>query len=82
MAQVEIFIGVIIPSEWAERIEREINEECERIRRIREEEARERELVAWLADEANWEDPNFSDIYKDVYGFRPRYCCGRGYWSY
>ena len=71
MAQVEIFVGVIIPSEWAERVEREL-----------EEARREDEIRAWLHDPANWDDPNFSDIYKDVYGFRPRYCCGRGYWSY
>lgn len=38
--------------------------------------------LAWLDDPANWDDPEFSDIYKDVYGYRPRFCCGRGYWSY
>ena len=71
MAQVEIFAGIIIPSAWAERVQREL-----------EEARREEETRAWLANPANWDDPNFSDIYKDVYGFRPRYCCGRGYWSY
>lgn len=71
MAQVEIFAGIIIPAEYAEAIQRELAWE-----------ARRSETVAWLADPANWDDPNFSDIYKDVYGFRPRYCCGRGYWSY
>lgn len=71
MAQVEIFAGIIIPSAWAERVQREL-----------EEDRRDREVREWLADPANWDDPNFSDIYKDVYGYRPRYCCGREYWSY
>lgn len=39
-------------------------------------------LLAWLEDPANWGDPEYSDIYKDVHGFRPRFRCGRGYWSY
>lgn len=38
--------------------------------------------LAWLEDPANWDDPCYSDIYKDVHGFRPRFRCGRGYWSY
>lgn len=42
----------------------------------REAEARERAneaaLSAWLRDPANWGDPLYSDIYKDVYGVRPR----------
>lgn len=25
----------------------------------------------WLADPANYDDENYSDIYKDLYGFRP-----------
>ena len=32
----------------------------------------EAELLAWLADPANRQDPLYSDIYKDVHGFRPR----------
>ena len=33
----------------------------------------EAELLAWLADPANRQDPIYSDIYKDVHGFRPRW---------
>lgn len=28
-------------------------------------------LREWLADPANYSDPNYSDIYKDVHGIRP-----------
>ncbi len=28
------------------------------------------ELVAWLNDPANADDPEYSDVFKDVYGFR------------
>lgn len=28
--------------------------------------------LAWLADPANKADPNYSDIFKDAYGHRPR----------
>ena len=28
--------------------------------------------LEWLADPTNRSDENYSDIYKDVYGFRPR----------
>ncbi|MBQ5475982.1 MAG: hypothetical protein IIT65_15220 [Lachnospiraceae bacterium] len=28
--------------------------------------------LAWLADPANKSDPNYSDIFKDAYGYRPR----------
>lgn len=28
--------------------------------------------LAWLADPANKADPNYSDIFKDAYGYRPR----------
>lgn len=30
-------------------------------------------LKAWLADPANECSPEYSDIYKDVYGIRPRW---------
>lgn len=29
------------------------------------------ENVAWLHDPANYDDINYSDIFKDVYGYRP-----------
>jgi len=29
--------------------------------------------MAWLADPANWGSEIYSDIYKDTYGFRPRW---------
>ena len=32
-----------------------------------------RELVAWLNNPANADDPEYSDVFKDVYGFRPRF---------
>ena len=32
----------------------------------------ERKILRWLADPANRADPLYSDIYKDVHGFRPR----------
>ena len=32
-----------------------------------------KEAVEWLANSANWEHENYSDIYKDVYGIRPRW---------
>lgn len=39
---------------------------------VREAEA-EASLLRWLADPANWDDPIYSDIYKDVHGVRPRW---------
>ena len=33
--------------------------------------AREREAIAWL-DSHTMDDPDYSDIFKDVYGVRPR----------
>lgn len=33
----------------------------------------ERKILRWLADPANRADPLYSDIYKDVHGFRPRW---------
>lgn len=27
----------------------------------------------WLANPENWDDPCYSDIFKDVYGVRPRW---------
>lgn len=30
-----------------------------------------RSLMEWLRNPANFDDVNYSDIYKDVYGFRP-----------
>lgn len=42
-----------------------------------EEAAREdeilRENMEWLRDPANWDSEIYSDIYKDVYGVRPRW---------
>lgn len=31
----------------------------------------EQEARRWLADPANWDAPEYSDIYKDVHGVRP-----------
>ena len=39
--------------------------ECDEIRY-------ERETRAWLADPANRNLPEWSDVFKDLYGFRPR----------
>ena len=39
-------------------------------RRIAEAEAY---VLRWLADPENRNDPFYSDIYKDVHGFRPRW---------
>lgn len=33
----------------------------------------EEELIAWLSDPANRDDEEYSDVFKDVYGFRPRW---------
>ena len=33
----------------------------------------EMKLLRWLADPVNRADPLYSDIYKDVHGFRPRW---------
>ena len=33
---------------------------------------RDNRLMAWLADPVNRSDVNYSDIYKDVFGVRPR----------
>ena len=41
-----------------------MEEEDERIRKENE---------AWLADPANYNDINYSDIFKDTYGVRPRW---------
>ena len=42
-----------------------------------EERMKEEEIFAanreWLADPANWDSEIYSDIYKDVYGVRPRW---------
>ena len=35
--------------------------------------AEERKLREWLRNPANWDDPCYSDIYKDVHGVRPRW---------
>jgi hypothetical protein len=44
---------------------------------MEEERAKEEELLAanreWLANPANWDSEIYSDIYKDVYGVRPRW---------
>ena len=39
----------------------------------RQEAAEHAKLTAWLADPANWHDECYSDVYKDVYGIRPRW---------
>ena len=39
----------------------------------RQEAAERAKLAAWLRDPANFADPLYSDIYKDVYGVRPRW---------
>ena len=31
----------------------------------------EREALEWLANPANWDAPEYSDIFKDAYGVRP-----------
>ena len=33
----------------------------------------EDKTIAWLSDPANYEDENYSDIYKEVYGVRPHW---------
>lgn len=35
--------------------------------------AQEAARLAWLRDPANFDDPIYSDIYKDTYGVRPRW---------
>jgi hypothetical protein len=44
-----------------------------RIMRQRAEEEEEAKRLAFLRDPANYDDPIYSDIYKDVYGVRPRW---------
>jgi hypothetical protein len=39
----------------------------------RQEAAKRAKLAAWLRDPANFADPLYSDIYKDVHGVRPRW---------
>lgn len=46
--------------------------EAEQNARYEEDFRIERELIEWLAT-ADRNDPNYSDIYKDVYGVRPRW---------
>jgi hypothetical protein len=47
------------------------------IEAMEEERAKEEELLnanlEWLANPANWDSEIYSDIYKDVYGVRPRW---------
>lgn len=50
----------------------EIEDWGERKRRQLEQEQWERETMAWLCDPRNRDDVNYSDIYKDLYGVRPR----------
>lgn len=35
--------------------------------------AQERDTEMWLANPANYSDPCYSDIFKDVYGIRPHW---------
>lgn len=50
--------------------------ECEALKRASERARattrKQDSLRAWLADPANYDDELYSDIYKDVYGVRPR----------
>lgn len=36
-------------------------------------EAMTKEMIAWLSNPENWDDPIYSDIHKEVYGVRPRW---------
>lgn len=56
-------IGSKSVSWWDRQVARE--------RAAAERQAQRAELIAWLDDPANWDDELYSDIHKDVYGFRP-----------
>ena len=47
--------------------------EVARAKARRQEAAEHAKLAAWLRDPANFADPLYSDIYKDVHGVRPRW---------
>lgn len=51
----------------------EIEDMAEKAKRLQEEAEWEAWASEWLADPANQDDPNYSDIFKDLYGFRPRW---------
>lgn len=48
-------------------------ETCEEERRLQDATGETAKTLEWLADPANWNDPNWSDIFKDVHGYRPRF---------
>lgn len=72
---MELFPGIVVPAEYGNAVRAEWEREAEEARWLEE-------TIAWLDDPSNWQDESYSDIFKDVYGFRPRFMRGRGYWSY
>ena len=48
-------------------------EACERVRDEREELQWEQETFLWLQDPKNRDSEIYSDVFKDFYGFRPRF---------
>jgi hypothetical protein len=64
MKTIEISTGIRLTATNAtiERYLREVREEQEL-----------RKTIAWLATPEARECPEYSDIFKDVYGFRPRW---------
>lgn len=57
----------------SDRTIRAYERECAAIEAERKERELLREKELWLADPANWDSEIYSDIHKDVYGFRPRW---------
>lgn len=68
---VEIFENVFVEESAFESLKWELDLES-----LEELEARrqwESEMISWLATPEAKEDVNYSDIFKDVYGVRPRW---------
>ena len=61
--EMELVYDEMVISPVIEAAEAEVAREDEILRQNRE----------WLADPANWDSEIYSDIYKDVYGVRPRW---------
>lgn len=61
--EMELLFDEMVISPVIEAAEAEAAREDEILRQNRE----------WLADPANWDSEIYSDIYKDVYGVRPRW---------
>lgn len=69
-ADASVLDCIYSDAEWDAEYDRHL---CEDYQWEQEHSDWEEKAIAWLDDPANWDDENYSDIYKDVYGVRPRW---------